>query len=421
VSRVQGRLPAAPFLAAFLGGSVALSAALAGVPGSRYETPRPASPRLLQLETLDGIDAETKAAVFSEYVLAVRAAREARDEARSHELAARATELYPNLRRPWLHLAAARLALEQWGPAIEAARRAERTPDDPWAPPPVPDETIAGAPYWEGLGLYRTQRLAEALPLLRLATSRAPHWAEAARALGEAEFVAGHAREALAAYTTAFDLDPQVGSAQDLAYFAEARASSGDLAGGVAALQEALRRAPYSPGLHAKLGDLLRRDGQLAEAYYELVLEALVQGVRGPFSQSAIGLADEVVKQARADSTLPDRHELLVVSSALASLETGDFNRAAHQMAHVLRNSRTNSSVPRLVLADALLRGGNPARAREQLEGVLGLQPDFVPALFALSEVETKLGDPQASKRHLERARVLFPAYWKLHTPASKR
>jgi tetratricopeptide (TPR) repeat protein len=408
-------------LAALLGALLAAPAARGGVPGARSSVPVISEPRILQLESLARVGKEERAALFEEYVLAVRAARASGNQARGRELAERATMLFPALRRPWLHLAATRLALEQFGPAIEAARRAETAQDDDYAPPSSPDETAAGAAYWEGVSLYRTQRYDEALPRLRAATSRAPHWAEAARALGEAEFVSGHAAAALAAYTTAFDLDPRAGSAQDLAYFAEARADAGDLEGGIAALQEALLRSPYTAGLHAKLGDLLRRQGQLAAAYYELVMEALVQGVEGPFSSPAVNLADRIVKQAGADTTNAARHELLVVSSGLASLEAGDAHRTIHQMVHVLSISRTNSPVPHLVLADAYLRFGKPDKAREQLQELLRLQPDFVPALYGLSEVETKLGLPKDASRDLERAQALFPGYWKFHETAAKR
>jgi tetratricopeptide (TPR) repeat protein len=379
------------------------------------------APRLLQLESLAGLDKQAASAVFEEYVLAVRAARTTGEQARGRELAERATALFPSFRRPWLHLAAARLALEQFGPAIEAARRAETAQDDGDPPPRLPDESFAGAAYWEGLALYRTQRYDEAIPRLRAATTRDPRWAEAARALGEAEFVAGHAAAALAAYTTAFDLDPHAGTAQDLAYFAEARSDAGDLEGGIAALQEALRRAPYAPGLHAKLGDLLRREGQLTEAYYELVLEPLVQGVQGPFSQSAVNMAEAIFRQVRADTTSVHRREILVVASGFESLDAGDPHRVIHQMAYVLGISRSNSPVPRLALADAYVRNGKAAKAREQLQELLRLQPDFVPALYSLSEVETKLGLPKDAARDLERARSLFPGYWKFSATATRR
>ena len=132
-------------------------------------------------------------------------------------------------------------------------------------------------------------------------------------------------------------------------------------------------------------------------------------------------MADEVVKQAGADSTEPARHELLVMASALASLEAGQLRRTINQITHVLRLSRANSCVPRLVLADAYMRGGAAAEARAQLQAVLELVPDFVPALYTLSEAETKLGKPQDAARHLERARELFPAYWKFRTAPGKQ
>jgi tetratricopeptide (TPR) repeat protein len=408
------------WLVAILSPFFAAAAVWAAVPGTRHEATAPAPLRILQLDSLEGLDSKERAAVFSEYVAAVRAARAAGDQARSLELAERATRLYPALRRPWLHVAAARLALEKWGPAIEAARRGASSQDDAFPPPALPEETAPGAAYWEGLALFRTQRYDEALTLLQSAVTRAPGWAEASRALGEAEFVAGHSAPALAAYTKAFELDPHTGTAQDLGYLAEARATAGDLDGGIAALQEALVRSPYTPGLHAKLGDLLRRQGQLAEAYYELVLEALVQGVQGPFSSPAVNMADRIVKQVRDDTTSAYRHELLVVASALSSLEAGDVHRSIHQIAHALSISHSTSLVPRFLLADAYSRDGKPEKAREQLQQILQLQPDFAPALYALSDAETKLGLPKDAERDRERARTLFPGYWKFHASAAR-
>lgn len=387
--------------------------ASAAVPGA--STPADTTgPRLLRISGVKHLPESEQAAVFEEYVVAFRGAVAGSHWARARALAERSASLFPELRRPWLHLAVVRSQEKHFGPAIQAARRAERARDDDWAPPPVPEETGAAAGYFEGLALYRTQRVAEALPRLRAARRLAPDWAEAARALGEVEFVAGHMPEAAAAYGAAFELEPNLGSARDLSYWAEARSAGGDVSGAIASIQESLRRFPYAEGLHAKLGDLLRREGQLAEAYYELVLEGLLHGADGRFTRPAVNMADEIVQQVRADTLAPARHELLVVVSGLASLDAGEGHKATHQLLHALRITRTTSAVPRLVLADALLRSGKPEQAQEELQQLLASVPDFVPALVALADTEARLGHAREAERTLERARALFPEYWKL-------
>ena len=386
----------------------------AAVPGSSSPEPAGATPRILQLEASAKLSSSEQSAVFEEYVLAFRAAVVNRNEALGRELADRATQVFPKRRRAWCHLAAARLRIHQWGPAIEAARAAEAARDDDDPPAALPDETAAGAAYWEGLALYRTQRYAEALPRLRAAHTRAPEWAEAARALGEAAFVAGRAKEAAAAYSAAFAIDPSAGSVHDLAYWAEARSVSGDLDGGIAAIQEALRVAPFEPGLHAKLGDLLRREGQLADAYYELLLEGLLHGSEGRFTAPAVSMAQAIVDSLRTMHEVAQNHELMTISAGLASLDAGQPHLAIHQLQHALTITRSASPVPHLLLADALYRDSQSDPARAVLEETLVTYPDFVPALELLSNVYTRLGRPREAKAARERALALFPEYWKM-------
>jgi tetratricopeptide (TPR) repeat protein len=399
---------------AFTLAALLIQVAAAAVPGSQAASQVVEAPRILQLETLRGVSKSDRQSVYEEYVLAFRSATERGNQAQARELAERATTLFPDRRRPWCHLAAARLRIDQWGPAIEAARRAEKARDDDDPPPLAPDESAAGAAYWEGWALYRTQRYSEAMPRLRQARQRATRWAEAARALGEAEFVTGHTKEAAAAYGAAFELDPTIGTVHDLAYCAEARSVTGDLEGGVAALQEALRRAPFEPGLHAKLGDLLRREGSWTEAYYELVLEGLLQGRDGRYTTPAVTMAQAIIDTVRADAKNPHRHELLLVASGLSSLDAGEPHHAVHELRHLLRTTRSASPVPRLLLADALYRDDQNSPSQAVLDEILSTTPEFVPALYLMSDVQTKLGQPRQAASALERARELFPAYWKL-------
>jgi tetratricopeptide (TPR) repeat protein len=358
------------------------TAAPAAVPGA----PAPANdrPRLLQYASPKDIPAAERAGIFSEYVHAYRTAMQAGDFARAHELATHATRVVPKARRTWTHLAGARLRLAQWSPAIEAARQAETLRDDTDPPSPTPDESAAGAAYWEGVALYATQRYPEALARLRAARERAPAWAEGARALAECLFVTGDGQAAAREYAAAFALDPDAGTPRDLSYFAEAQAANGDLSGGVAAVQEALRRAPFEPGLHAKLGDLYRREHRLSDAYYALLYEVTLHGLESPFARATVSMQDEVARAAQekhaghdhspsaaqaGDRMQADAHEIISIVNGLQALDRGATHRAARFFEHALVGTRSNSPMPHVLYADALLRDKQPDKA----EGVLQL------------------------------------------------
>src|SRR5262249_20738494 len=198
--------------------ALAVAPARASLPGAARSAP---APRILQFDSPARVSKAERAAVFEEYAGAFRAAFARGDFASARDLAEHAAAVFPELRRPWLQLAAARFRLDEWGAAIEAARRGEQAADDRFAPPPTPEESYAGAAYWEGVALYATQRSPEALARLHAAHDRAPRWAEAARALAECVFVSGKPADATPLYAAAFDLDPTLGTTRDLSYFAE--------------------------------------------------------------------------------------------------------------------------------------------------------------------------------------------------------
>lgn len=408
--------------AAWAGGlSLVPGRACASMPGAQAQTQAAPHARIEQFETAAQIPKSERAAVFEDYVLVFRTVFGHGDFVAATALAERATRIYPELRRPWNHLAAARMRLGRFGPAIEAARFAERADDDEDRPAPTPEESAAAAAYWEGVALYSTQRYPEALARLRAAVARNPGWAEAQRALGEGLFVSGKAADAAPAYEQAFALDPSLGSTRDLSYFAEARAAAGDLEGGIAAVQEAVQRAPYEPGLHAKLGDLLRRAQRPAAAYYELLYEILLHGPHGAFADPALSMQSELVKAAK--KTREDRQsiEIILVAGALRSAKNDELHEAFHKLQFALRDTRAGSPVPQYLLADAEERAELHDQSRTTLHGLIAAHPTFIPAYFLLSEVETARGQPQAAEQSLQKIHDAFPNYWKLHqNPAPK-
>jgi tetratricopeptide (TPR) repeat protein len=381
-------------------------------PAAAETAPAPAdsTPRILEVENLHGLGREVRDALYTGAMRATRAALEAKHFDTAQVLATKSTLLFPERRRPWLHLAAARFRLEKWGPAIEAARQAATARADDLPPPTIPEEGPGGPGYWEGVALYRTQRTADALVRLRAARTAAPDWAEAARALGEAAFVAKRMPEAAQAYDDAVRLGADVMTTRDLGYCAEARAATGDLNGGIAALQEALQRSRFEPGLHGKMGDLLRREGNFAEAYYHFLLELVLHGLEGPFAKPALRLSQETVRNAIADSLHPARDELRAVSAGFTALQAKRYRVAVHDIGHAVRVTGTATQLPWFLLADAYAQSGDTLRALSELDRILVRDPDFVPAL----ESRAALRGGEAAARDRDRIRALFPKYWKL-------
>jgi tetratricopeptide (TPR) repeat protein len=370
--------------------------------------------RIFQLDDLQHLPDSDRADAYTAYVVALRQALVDSATARARAMAERATNLWPDLQRPYLHLAAAQLQAKQWGPSIAAARLARERKPDTLPPVPLPWESAVAADYWEGLGMYQTRRYDEAMPLLRRAHAADPRWAEAARALGQAEFVTGDYAAAKRAYARAYEIDPHIGDARDYSYYATAIASSGDLDGGIAVMQAAVRRFPYAPGLHASLGSMLEQEQNLTEAYYAYTMELLVQGLRGRFSSNALQAAGKILDRANPENNAD--HELEILSRGMNSLRQGDMHHAVHSFKHLLEISRTPTPLPRLLLAEAYLGVGNATAARDELEKYLQSEPDFVPALFLLSQAYTSLGDRERAAELRARAKELFPRYWKFET-----
>ncbi len=403
-------LKATTRLALFL--AVLSTSAQASVPGGGAAVD--SSLGIFRFQSLQDIPAGMHDAIYAEYVHAVRAAIGYASYTKAQQIASRAIILWPNRQRPQLHLAQAEIGSLRWSPCIVAARQARKASPDDLAPETWPTESPAAADYWEGLGFYQTQRFEEAIPFLRAASEAAPDWAEAHRALGECAYLLSNIQEAAYAYAKAYGLDGTCGGVRDLSYYADAIQAQGDLEAGIAALESALERFPYEPGLHAKLATFYQLEDNTMEAYYHFTLESLLHSKRGQFSQKAVDAAHEIFAKVNKDIDHPDRHELLLMSTGMINLENGRAHEALHSLEHVQRMSKTATIVPYLLVADAHLHLGQLTEARATLEEALSVHVDFVPAMVMLARTLRAMDEKESAQVMVDRAFKLFPTYWKL-------
>ena len=386
--------------------------ARASVPGSGAAVD--SSLGIFRFDAVSDIPAGERDAIYADYIQAVRTSLDRQGYSAAKQLASRAIALWPERQRPYLHLAQAEIGAQRWSPGIVAARQARTAAADDLPPAIRPEESSAAADYWEGLGFYQTQRYEEAMPILRAASEAAPDWAEAQRARGECAFLLHDIADAASSYQSAFQLDAQAGGVRDLTYYADAIKSQGDLEAGIAALESALERFPYEPGLHAKLATFYQQEDNAIEAYYHFMLERLVHSKRGEFSKRALDAADGIFAEVKGNDNHPDRHELLLVSSGMINLESGHAHEALHSLQHVKRMTQSTTVVPYMLLADAQLHLGQLEKARETLEEALSLHVDFVPAMVMLARTLRALEENDAAQVMVEQAFELFPTYWKL-------
>lgn len=391
---------------------VAACPATASVPGSGAAVD--SSLGIFRFDSVERIPADQRDAVYAEYVQTVRASLEHRSYSEAQQLAARAIALWPQRQRPYLHLAQAEDGAQRWSPSIVAARKARKAAPDDLAPAVRPEESAAAADYWEGLGFYQTQRYEEAMPFLRAASDAAPDWAEAQRARGECAYLLQDIDDAASSYRRAFQLDAHAGGVRDLSYYADAIQAQGDLETGIAALESALERFPYEPGLHAKLATFYQHEDNVVEAYYHFILEQLVHGKRGDFSKKALDAANAIFAEVQANEDHPARHELLLVSTGMVDLESGRAHQALHSLDHVKRMTQSTTIVPYMLLADAQMHLGQLAEARDTLDEALSLHVEFVPAMVMLARTLRGLDENESAQEMVERAFELFPTYWKL-------
>jgi tetratricopeptide (TPR) repeat protein len=138
--------------------------------------------------------------------------------------------------------------------------------------------------------------------------------------------------------------------------------------------------SPDAPALHLHLGWTMLQLGEVEGAREQF---GRLLAVRPGYAEAhfALGLLDF------------DRDDLEAARSAF---------KQAIDLAHQTGDARIEGKA-RARLADVLVRTGDLARAREELEAAVRLRPDAYEAYFKLSRVLERLGDAEGAKRARQR------------------
>ncbi len=143
-----------------------------------------------------------------------------------------------------------------------------------------------------------------------------------------------------------------------------------------------------------------------------------MHGTDGRFANKSLEATTDILVSMNDTPDDPRRRELLQVSQGLSLMREGQAHRAAHHFRYAASVSRSSTPVPQILLAEALLRGGDFEQSRLQLQELLALEPNFVPALLLLSQTLHELGEHEQSHLTRDRAEDLFPGYWKFQITA---
>ena len=161
--------------------------------------------------------------------------------------------------------------------------------------------------------------------------------------------------------------------------------------------------APEKAMWHYARGEALARRGDAEAVRAEAAAIAAIRGGRDAPALGPTGSALAEIFQ-----------HVLEGRAAMLAGDPRAAERAYRVAMDAQRAARFGSDPPlfwysvRRSLAAALLAGGEPRRARAQLQASLRRWPDDPLALYALARAERALGDTEAAARHLARARAIW-------------
>lgn len=155
-------------------------------------------------------------------------------------------------------------------------------------------------------------------------------------------------------------------------YYTEGKAylAAGDTKGALARLKAALYMHPEDADIYEALGDTYLRMGDLGRAKSSY--------------QNAL----------RVESRFPEAMEKLAVVYA----QQGDLERAVTMLKKVLAEFPTETAATHINLAACYSRMGDTDGAKKELEKALSLDPGNIQALYLLTELYEKTGDPRSAE-----------------------
>ena len=294
-----------------------------------------------------------------------------------------------------------------------------------------------------GLSLIRGGQAGEGVAELEIAYKKDARQTHAATTLIGFYLRSGQAAKAVVIAESLVKL--QASNASYFNLLGMARGETGNLTGAKAAFEQAVKLDEnlVSPKINlarleianrtydaaaARLGAVLKADGKNAEAMYEMASLSDRQGqaaatqrwlekandVSGPkeirwglalsnfhLRNGRAGLALEAAKQASAKA--PDDLSVLL-AYAKAQLASGDSTGAQSTLTSATRVADYNPAF-QMQIALLQLSANNLGGAAYSLEKALSGQPDFLPALALMTEVELRQADPAKAEK---RARTII-------------
>jgi len=197
-----------------------------------------------------------------------------------------------------------------------------------------------------------------------------------------------------------------------------------DLAGATEAYRKVLVTTPDSLGAHIALIGLLGQSGKAAEAKEQFLAlkKALPNHPETSFYEAQLAFTELDYKKSReiTDKLLkfmPENVRVLELAGA-ADYRLGQFLTAQTFLAKALKNA-PGQLLSRHLLTQSYLRSGQPAKALEVLQPVIGGKSADGPSLALAGEAYLQMGDAKNSAAAFKAAKEADPGNTRVQTAAA--
>ena len=295
-------------------------------------------------------------------------------------------------------------SLRRLGPGVALALAVAVVSRVPLAPPPRPADTTL---FNVGLGLLKSGRTAEAVPLLQRAVEAAPDDPAAHHALGVALTRVGDMSRAVEEFRASVRLGPTDFEAQSSLGLALKDAGHGAEALGPFA--EAVRLNPESAAARTNLGLALSEAGRSEEAVTHLRESVRLQG-NDPLAHNILAFALQRQGDVRGATehyqralTLSPDYAEAHNNLALLLRETGDIEGAIDHFEEAARRQPENVGI-RMNLAGTLAGAGRTREAMEHCRAAARLAPEAIEVHYLMGQVSAQEGRLDEAVLSFERA-----------------